>query len=36
MQEIYTGLARTMMNGVPAHMPDPLDDNTIFNLLGFD
>ncbi len=36
VQEIYTGLARTMMNGVPAHMPDPLDDNTIFNLLGFD
>jgi hypothetical protein len=25
-----------MMNGVPALSPDPLDDNTIFNLLGFD
>lgn len=36
VQAIYTGLARTMMNGVPALMPDPLDDNTIFNLLGFD
>ena len=36
VREIYSGLARTMMNGVPALMPDPLDDNTIFNLLGFD
>lgn len=36
VREIYRGLARTMMNGVPALMPDPLDDNTIFNLLGFD
>jgi light-independent protochlorophyllide reductase subunit L len=36
VQGIYTDLARTMMNGVPALMPDPLDDNTIFNLLGFD
>jgi light-independent protochlorophyllide reductase subunit L len=36
VRDIYSGLARTMMNGVPALSPDPLDDTTIFNLLGFD
>jgi light-independent protochlorophyllide reductase subunit L len=36
VRAIYSELARTMMNGVPALTPDPLDDTTIFNLLGFD
>jgi len=36
VQSIYSGLATHLMNGVPALEAEPLDDNTIFNLLGFD
>jgi len=36
VQAIYTGLATHLMNGVPALEAEPLDDTTIFNLLGFD
>src|SRR6056297_2383836 len=35
VQAIYTGLAKHLMNGVPALEAEPLDDTTIFNLLGF-
>jgi len=36
VQAIYTGLAKHLVNGVPALEAEPLDDTTIFNLLGFD
>ena len=36
VQAIYSGLATHLMNGVPALEAEPLDDTTIFNLLGFD
>jgi light-independent protochlorophyllide reductase subunit L len=36
VRETYMDLARTMANGVDGLMPDPLSDDRIFNLLGFD
>ena len=36
VQETYTQLARTMLAGTEGLMPEPLGDDTIFNLLGFD
>jgi light-independent protochlorophyllide reductase subunit L len=36
VRETYLELARTMANGVDGLMPDPLSDDRIFNLLGFD
>ena len=36
VRETYMELARTMANGVDGLMPDPLSDDRIFNLLGFD
>lgn len=36
VRETYMELARTMANGVDGLMPDPLSDDHIFNLLGFD
>ena len=36
VQETYTQLARRMLAGTEGLMPDPLEDDHIFNLLGFD
>lgn len=36
VQETYTALAKAMLAGTEGLMPDPLEDDHIFNLLGFD
>lgn len=36
VQERYSALASRLVEGLDGHAPDPLGDNEIFNLLGFD